>query len=220
EVPLVSANLANLLLESFLYGTFIILWATYLYLFSAREERQQGGGPGGGRRRWYMHPIVISSALLMITLSVHWCLTFKRAFQAFVTYKGGEAPLEFYADLTQRTEVVKTGFLIASLCLGDMMIIYRLWIVWGFNNYIIIFPICTLCSLAVSGAGITYQLTRYTPGESVFASAAGRWIISDSAFTLWWVIYFDCPVLLAYRVWSINRSTVKFGGSSLNVSLL
>jgi hypothetical protein len=53
----------------------------------------------------------------------HWLLTCIRLFQAFVLFQKGTATLAFYADLTQRTEVVKTGFLMASLVIGDAMIV-------------------------------------------------------------------------------------------------
>jgi hypothetical protein len=53
----------------------------------------------------------------------HWILTCIRLLQAFVLFQKGTAALAFYADLTQRTEVVKTGFLMASLVLGDSVIV-------------------------------------------------------------------------------------------------
>lgn len=50
-------------------------------------------------------------------------MTVTRLFQAFVHYEGGSAPLEFYSDLSQSTEVIKTAFVVASLMVGDAMIV-------------------------------------------------------------------------------------------------
>ncbi|KIJ24716.1 hypothetical protein M422DRAFT_194345 [Sphaerobolus stellatus SS14] len=181
-----------------------------MYLFLVR--RKAGGSTYTSRSP---NPLILGSICIFVTITAHWCFTFKRLFQAFVTYKEGQASLEFYEDLTQTTEVVKTGFLVASLCLGDAMIIYRLWIVWGYNKRVIIFPICTLIGLTICGTGITYQFTRYTPGENVFLSIAGRWITSDCVFTLCTNVY--STVFIGYRIWKVNRASAKYaGGRSLD----
>lgn len=58
-----------------------------------------------------------------VYIKQHWVFTVTRVFQAFVHYENGTAPLAFYADLAQLTEVMKTGFLMASLIVGDAMIV-------------------------------------------------------------------------------------------------
>jgi len=102
----------------------------------------------------------------------------------------------------------------ASLLMSDAVIIYRLWVIWNYNTYIVLFPICTLVGLTVCGIGITYQFTQYRPGENVFLSEAGRWITSDCIFTLCTNVY--SSVLIAWRIWSINVKSREFGGASLN----
>ncbi|TFK38856.1 hypothetical protein BDQ12DRAFT_682617 [Crucibulum laeve] len=208
EVPLVSVNLATVCIESFLYGTFFILFVTSLYLLAVRQKTTNAEGSV------FLTPLVFGSILIFITITSHWICTFLRLFQAFVTFNRGTTPLEFYADLTQTSEVVKTGFLMASLVIGDAMIIYRLWIVWSYNRLVIIFPICTLMGLTACGVGITYQFTQYKPGENVFLSVAGRWITSDCVFTLCTNVY--STIMIAYRVWNVNVSSKKFGGANLN----
>jgi hypothetical protein len=95
----------------------------------------------------------------------HWILTIDRSFLAFIYFENGTFPLGFYGDLSQLTETAKTGFLIAASAVGDALIvgssrslpctadpvissqIHRLWIVWGRNKYVIIFPLFTLAGL-------------------------------------------------------------------------
>ncbi|PBK69907.1 hypothetical protein ARMSODRAFT_151496 [Armillaria solidipes] len=51
----------------------------------------------------------------------------------------------------------------ASLVMGDSMIIYCLWVVWGFIYYVIIFPLLTL-------AGLTAVSVLRTKSRNIAAS--------------------------------------------------
>ena len=51
-------------------------------------------------------------------------MTCIRAFDAFVNFENGAQPLEFYGNLVK--EVVKTGWLMASLCIGDALVVSTL----------------------------------------------------------------------------------------------
>ena len=88
-----------------------------------------------------------------------------RLFDAFVNFQGGAEPIIAFADLSRLTEVVKTAFLVATVLISYAMIvslpfqsacpqsptissqIYRLYIVWSYNKFIIIFPLMTWCGL-------------------------------------------------------------------------
>ncbi|KAK0461851.1 uncharacterized protein EV420DRAFT_1628289 [Desarmillaria tabescens] len=227
QVPLVSVNLATVALESFLYGIFFVLDLTSITLLFVRRSRRSPNTVVSVMQR----PMFIGAVGLFITITAHWICTVIRLFDAFVTFEDGKQPLEFYANLSHITEVVKTGFLMASLVIGDSMIIYRLWVVWGFNYYVIIFPLLTLAGLTgicckiplrdndfiqmiVCGIGITYQFTQYFPGLDVFASEAGRWITCDCIFTLLTNIY--SSTMIAWYIWNTHRkSATAVGGTSL-----
>jgi hypothetical protein len=53
----------------------------------------------------------------------HWILTIDRSFLAFIYFENGTFPLGFYGDLSQLTETVKTGFLMAASAVGDALIV-------------------------------------------------------------------------------------------------
>lgn len=54
-------------------------------------------------------------------------MTCIRAFDAFVNFQNGTQPLEFYGNLKDITEVVKTGWLMASLVIGDALVVSKSW---------------------------------------------------------------------------------------------
>ncbi|KAJ7264123.1 hypothetical protein B0H12DRAFT_1201218 [Mycena haematopus] len=215
DVPLVPVNLATVALESFFYGAFVVLSLTSISLLITRNGRVNRSGQG--EPSILVSPIFCGAVALFITITSHWILTVDRAFLAFIHFEDGTFPLGFYADLSQATEVVKTGFLLATVIIGDMLIIHRLWIVWGHNNYIIIFPICTLIGLSVCSVGITYQFTQYKPGQNVFLSEAGRWITSDTVFTLCTNLY--STSLISWYIWKNSRVIQPYGAPNLKAVL-
>ncbi|KAF7378143.1 hypothetical protein MSAN_00238800 [Mycena sanguinolenta] len=183
KVPLVSVNLATVALESCLYGIYLVLGVTSISLLLSR-----------------------SAIGLFCTITAHWILTVNQAFSAFIDFAAdGKPALAFYAEVSQIDHVVKTGFLVATICIGDALIIHRLWIVWGHNKYVIIFPVATLTGLAVCGVGITYQFARFKTGQNVFLSEAGRWITSNAMFTLCTNVYSTGERMIAWRIW--NQAT-------------
>ncbi|KAJ6447632.1 hypothetical protein C8R45DRAFT_1057447 [Mycena sanguinolenta] len=165
SVSLVPVNLATVAVESCLYVTAICLLL--------------------GRNA------ILDNNCGKITIFIlHWVITIDRAFVAFIHFSRSLGPLGFYADLSELTEVVKTGFLMATGIIADGLIAYSSsWVVWSYNKKILIFPIATLVGLAVSSTGLTYQFTQYRPGKNVFLSSAGRWITSATVFTLCAALY-------------------------------
>ncbi|THU83765.1 hypothetical protein K435DRAFT_843915 [Dendrothele bispora CBS 962.96] len=206
SLPLVSVNLATVAIESFLYGIFFVLGVTGVYLQIDSHRRRAYSPHRNGFKvdLLFKNPMFIGAISISATVTAHWICTVIRLFDAFVNFENGSKPLEFYADLSQLTEVVKTGFLMATLVIGDTMIIYRLWVIWGHNPYVVIFPLMTLVGLTVCGIGITYQFTQYFPGLDVFNSDAGRWITSDCVFTLCTNLY--STVMIALRLWKAEKS--------------
>ncbi|KAF7352572.1 hypothetical protein MVEN_01222500 [Mycena venus] len=212
EVPLVAVNVATVSMEAFLYGVYFVLFITSMYLLAARYGLNQPKiGPDTSRLK---SPIFLGPLCLFMAITAHWILTVDRSFLAFVYFRNGSLPIAFYGDLSQITEVVKTGFLSFALVIGDILIIHRLWVIYGHNFPIIIFPTCTMIALAVCGGGITYQLSQYTPGENIFITAAGRWITSDTVFTLCTNVY--CTTLIIWRIWRNSRLISPHGGQNLN----
>ncbi|KAK0432694.1 hypothetical protein EV421DRAFT_2089207 [Armillaria borealis] len=217
DIPLVSANLATAAVEGLLYGVFLVLDLTSITLLFTREASFSSGTTRTSSFVVMRRPMFIGAVILLVSVTGHWICTVVRLFDAIVNFEGGQQALKYYADLSQTTEVVKTGFLTGSVVTGDAMIIYRLWVVWGFNYRIIMFPLGTLVGLTVCGVGITYQFAKYTPGQDVFATVAGRWITSDCVFTLLTNVYSSS--MIAWYIYRTHKTSSAVGGSSIMVSL-
>ncbi|EPT01164.1 hypothetical protein FOMPIDRAFT_1121125 [Fomitopsis schrenkii] len=210
-LSLVSVNMATVAIESMLYGMFVLFSGAFAYFHCTRVNTQRGGNWGGFSR--YMTPVFCGSMFVFGTVTGHWVMTIYRFFAAFVDSKNGAEPVLYYADLALTTEAIKTTFCIATLITCDILIIYRLWIVWGYNNYVIILPCCAVLGLCVAGPGVIYSLTQVQTGDSVFIESVGRWISADYSFTFATNIYCTCGI--AWRVWQARKRATYHGGGNL-----
>ncbi|KAI0732227.1 hypothetical protein C8Q72DRAFT_958702 [Fomitopsis betulina] len=211
-LPLVSVNLATVAIESVFYGIFVLLSGLYTYFHCNRITFKRGGDLGGIPK--YFTPVFCGSMLVSGTITGHWVVTVYRLFEAFVRFKNGAEPALYYADLSVTTEAIKTSFCIATFMICDVLLIYRLWIVWAYNNYIIILPCCSLLGLCVAGPGVVYSLTQVQTGNSVFIASVARWISADYSFIFATNIYCTCGI--AWRVWRGRQKVTYHGGGNLN----
>ncbi|KZT02783.1 uncharacterized protein LAESUDRAFT_684617 [Laetiporus sulphureus 93-53] len=214
-VPVLSANLATAVMESLFYGIFLVLSFFSMYILQYRRSQVSSlpPNPRATRNMVYLTPMSIAAVCLLITNTAHWIIMVYRLFQAFLYYEKGTQPVEFYKDASQPSEVTQTAVLMISLIIGDAMIIYRLWIVSGYNWYIAIFPSSTLVGLAVCTVGSIYELTRSRAGGDIFFAPTGHWITANCVFTLCTNVY--STAMIACKIWHANKEAKRFGGSSL-----
>lgn len=207
DISLIPVNLATICIESVLYGVFVVLLVVSLWLHIHQQQRHARPPPCGERRYTFITPVSVSSICMLVSNTVHWLAAVVRLFDAFVYFADGTQPLLYYADPSQPTEVVQSGALFFTGIVGDGMLIYRLWMIWGRSKSMIIFPMCTYIGLIVSGMLATYELTQLHIGDDVFVSAENCWLTSASVFTLCSKLY--CTGLIAWRIWTMGGDTEK-----------
>ncbi|EED82253.1 predicted protein [Postia placenta Mad-698-R] len=168
-VSLVAVNLATICLESFFYGIFFVLALAFIYILAHRNSHSDLLAPP---RSWIqaLRSIITSPMLL--------------AAAAFLYYEGGTKPTQFYGDLSQKTYIAQLSALAFCIILGDAILVYRLWIVWAYRKTVIMIPICSLIGLVVCNIGVTYQTSRFRPGDNVNQVSAVAWITPLWAFTI------------------------------------
>ncbi|KAJ7496288.1 hypothetical protein B0H11DRAFT_2000448, partial [Mycena galericulata] len=212
-IPRVSTALATVVIETFFYGIFIVLLIISMYLLFTVQSK----GLRRERSVW-LSPILCGGCALFVALTGHWILTIDRLFLAFVIVSNPGAipdPDKFYGDFSQPTQVVQSGFLLASLAIVDGLFVHRLYAVWVQHRYVrcvMIFPFFTLLGLLVSAVGVMYDFSQFKEGDDVHLLANG-WIAADCAFTFCTNIY--CTALIAWRLWSVQSVLKSSGGRTL-----
>ncbi|CCM02394.1 uncharacterized protein FIBRA_04492 [Fibroporia radiculosa] len=206
-VSLISANLATISIESFLYGVFVMLYTSSVYFLVQRGQRKliSLGLPA---KSIYKAPMFVVAHIIFCTVTGHWILTVYRLFYAFVNYEGGTQATWVYANLALDSEIVKSGLLMATLAASDAMIVSQVPIFpqGAANKWVAIPPLITWLGLIANGIGVCLQFAEFTMGEYVYADYAGRWVTADCIFTFLTNVY--CSLLISWRVWR-SRSRAK-----------
>ncbi|KAJ7728087.1 hypothetical protein B0H16DRAFT_245286 [Mycena metata] len=207
-VPRISTALATVLIETFFYGIYVVLFVTSIYLLFTLQSR----GLRRERSVW-LSPILLGGSVLFVTVTGHWILSIDRLFLAFVVVDNGSNPVEFYGDYSQPTQVLQSSLLLVSLAVVDGLFVHRLWTVWSHNRYVMILPCLTMLGLIISTIGGMYAFSQFKLGDSVDALANG-WIIAESLFTVFTNMY--CTVFISWRLWRVQNILKPAGGRSLN----
>ncbi|KZT04819.1 uncharacterized protein LAESUDRAFT_657205 [Laetiporus sulphureus 93-53] len=190
--PTLPIELATVCITSLLYGIFLLLFGSFVYLSATRLAPTINGLR---RDPFYVSPIFIVGVVLLMLISANWVLTIVRLFDGLMDDTGELQLGLFFSDLANPTYVAKSVLYFMTALSQDTIIIRRLSRSWNHNKPIIIFPIILCCSLIAAGANAAYQLSRHTEGDRIVNESAGRWIVSAAALTF---AYVDFAVMNMY----------------------
>ncbi|EIW84491.1 hypothetical protein CONPUDRAFT_26322, partial [Coniophora puteana RWD-64-598 SS2] len=137
----------------------------------------------------------------------HWIMTVYIFFHAFAIYEGGREPQYYYTYAGQHAEAVQTAFLIATLITVDIVLIYRLWMVWNRHIMVVVLPILSLVGLLVGGTFQVYSFAAANVKGGANDPNLARWILANCSFILTTNVY--CTTMIVWRVWRTKRDTVQ-----------
>ncbi|KDR76844.1 hypothetical protein GALMADRAFT_156179 [Galerina marginata CBS 339.88] len=133
-----SAELAGILAEGPLYGIFLVLDVIAINILTRR------------RRHTSFNPFFVTAAALMLLLATaQFVVDSTNIAMGFLPIENRALRQSFFLDLTQPIFAAKHAIYFTMMLVGDAIVIYRCYIVWNHNFWIVLIPI--LCSLG-SGA--------------------------------------------------------------------
>ena len=125
----------NELIAHLSIGCYTVLFAVSIYLMFHKPHRRSGVNT----------PIFIISGLLFLSCSTHFALVSSDFYQAFVRYtiiiytQSLISP-QVVKDLSKHTLVVSDIFILVTDIIGELILIYRCWLLWSRNHWVIILP--------------------------------------------------------------------------------
>ncbi|KAJ7114160.1 hypothetical protein C8R43DRAFT_1039466 [Mycena crocata] len=212
-ISVLSANLATGLIESFFYGVYALLALFAVYLMVIRHNERARGTVAVSRSK-LVSPVALGTFGLFGMITAHWVLNIVRLFFAFHEWDDGPGPRIFYSDMSHTTEMLKYGLLVASMFVGDLFIIHRLWLVWARYTPIVIFPTVVVLTLLSFGIGLTYQLTTYGSTDSIYESRFRLWTTGVCFSSMCVIVY--TTGFVWYKLWSTSRMLTSVGMASLS----
>ncbi|GBE86186.1 hypothetical protein SCP_0900640 [Sparassis crispa] len=105
------------------------------------------------------------------------------------------------------TNVIKIAFWLSSLAIGDTMLLYRLWMTWSRNVYVIIFPLCTFIASSVCCVVVVY-IEAHQVGQTTFDTVhINPWL--ESTWSLTMCTNLSCCVLIIWRLWPVHSQVIS-----------
>ncbi|KAJ7174926.1 hypothetical protein C8R46DRAFT_1253119 [Mycena filopes] len=206
-VPRTSTALATVLIETFFYGIYLVLFVTSIYLLFTVQSR----GLRRERTVW-LSPILTGGSVLFVAVTGHWIFSIDRLFLAFVIFNDGANPVAFYRDYSQATQILQSSLLLVSLAIVDGLVVHRLYTVYSHNHKVVILPGLAMLGLVGDAIGGICSFAQFKVGDSVDDLANG-WIIAESAFTVVATMY--CTALISWTLWRVQSILEPSGGRNL-----
>ncbi|KAF9457386.1 hypothetical protein BDZ94DRAFT_232497 [Collybia nuda] len=152
--------------ESLLHGAFTVLIAVVIWLLVQRRQMPK------------VHKFMFGAGIIMWMLSsAHLGLVIQQVTNV-------ETPL--------RNAQAQVSIATIQLLIGDMILLWRVWTVWGQNYWITIIPLL----LVLAAAGVRFAVVASIAGVLEFASDQSTAIIVANTLL--------CTILIAGRIWYLQ----------------
>ncbi|KAJ3975776.1 hypothetical protein EV361DRAFT_431448 [Lentinula raphanica] len=188
QIPLDRAYLTAIWLETLFYGINFLLFFSYLFIVRYK-------------RRTSLSKIIVGVAIMMFLFStVHVSLGFYRLIEGFIVLR---TPIEFFSDVSIPANVAKVTIHTVNSILGDSIMVWRCYNVWGQRWLPSILPILLIIASAVCGFGQAVIFAEARTTHSAFGSNLERW--NGSLFSLSLATNVVVTTLIATRIWWVSR---------------
>ncbi|KAG1873990.1 hypothetical protein C8R48DRAFT_593636 [Suillus tomentosus] len=178
------AQVVGLVCEALLYGVYCVLFIISVVILIRH-------------RRVSNRVIWIANCLLFTTSTAHFALMFNHLYIALET-----AP---FSDFANETYALMGANLMISVVdvIGDLLLLYRCWLVWGKNFYMIVLPLLTAlggfgCILPIPSLLLSTDPTSPVPPTKIVPFAI-------AGYTLPLCTNVMVTGLIAGRLWYISR---------------
>ncbi|KAJ7594904.1 hypothetical protein C8J56DRAFT_927929 [Mycena floridula] len=192
NIPLDKAYLTAIWLETLFYGINMFLF--FSYLFIARYKRKVA-----------TNPFILFTAITMFLFStIHCSLGFSRLIEGFIYLRdqpGG--PGAYFSNVSVPLNVTKVTIHTINSILGDSIVVWRCYHVWGRDWKICVLPVLLIIASAVCGFGQGVIFAQAREIHSAFGVELEHW--NGSVFILSLCTNVLVTTLIAARIWFISR---------------
>ncbi|KAI0630798.1 hypothetical protein C8Q77DRAFT_1160317 [Trametes polyzona] len=195
-LPIDESVLIGVWLESFIWGIYTTVF--FMTLHSIYRKRRED----------FNKFTTVTLVLLYALATGHVGIELARLIQGFILYRDTIGPPSYFADDSVRLGMAKDYLYITTLFLGDLIIVWRLYVVWGRNLYVAIFPmLMCLGELGVGYASISQWLAPHQ-----------NFTVMDDLGTAMFALSLPTNIIItivtAARIWYVTSRTRKALGVS------
>ncbi|KAI0673939.1 hypothetical protein C8Q78DRAFT_661406 [Trametes maxima] len=197
------AKLVSIFIQTLLYGAYMVVFILTMWvLFRKRRDT----------RRPTHDPMVYISLVMFAMATTHIGINYTRIIRAFVTFRGSAGgPAAYFNQLSEFTQIFGSTVYVAQTLIGDSVVLYRCYMVWG-NPLVVAVPFILLLGSTACGVGILYSFAKVVPEAEIFVDELQHWIVSFFSLTL--ATNIICTGLVALKIWRLNRAIMSFASRS------
>ncbi|KAF7336289.1 hypothetical protein MVEN_02177200 [Mycena venus] len=207
--PFVAVQMAALVVETLLYGIFLVLFFAICYLRLSTQEK--------GKSRFadsvpWRTSVEVSLLAILTLATTHWIITIFCTFSAFLG-DGDDTLGAVVTALFTRLElfvIAADTLTVFSMLVGDAVLIHRTWVIWNRNIRVALLPISLWIGMMVSGLGAVGLLYHGSPGS---LHAPYNWVFAN--FILSTITSMYCTTFMAWRIWKACRESAELRAKNI-----
>ncbi|KAF9646399.1 hypothetical protein BDM02DRAFT_3188873 [Thelephora ganbajun] len=188
------------IMEGILYGFNIALSIVYAFVFDNKGQ--------------FTNNVVKYSVYSMFILSTaHLGGAIRSLEEGFFTHSG---PSDFYFNnKALPLNLVNKSLYGATMVVGDALMIYRVWLIYGKSWKVVIFPMFTLLGTLVCTIFIVWELSQLKPGQTVFQKTVSTTV--PAAFALPFATNIVITFLIVFRIKQAQDAIARLSASGVGV---
>ncbi|KAJ7749586.1 hypothetical protein DFH07DRAFT_828975 [Mycena maculata] len=202
DFPITEAQLVGSFLESVFWGFYLVTLVLCLrtLLFNANLE--------------FKRPNTLTWTMLSVTVLMGTFATVDVAtgllhnIQAFVLYKGAGGAAQEFSNISDWVNIIRTVDTLVQTLLGDGMLIYRCWMVYGKSWRVVAFSILLWCGAAAC-TGMVLHIEGTLHSNALITSGSLQPLV-----TSFWLLTITLNLLttglLVFRIWKVDRQNARF----------
>ncbi|KAN0127752.1 hypothetical protein V8E53_014412 [Lactarius tabidus] len=193
-----SSELLALCVESVLYGVYLVLLTDCIKVLINKQRRR-----AGGNLRLIL-PVVSITLFLLITW--HQSIDVLRLYIAYKDSETDQSADQYYFDVTSMLSIMKTSVYLVETLVSDLFILYRCYVVWNLNLFVLILSTFLYIADAGTGTAAVWTLSQLTAKQSpLFSLEQER--ITNAFFSCTLTVNTVCTGLIAFRIWRTQCQT-------------
>ncbi|KAJ7910882.1 hypothetical protein B0H13DRAFT_2328937 [Mycena leptocephala] len=198
---LLTINMASVVLESLLYGIFLVFFFVNIYLRVSKYSKPRI------LKELLWNTVVISTIAIFLTCTAHWVLTVVRFFRAVLGSADTYAAILYYADDSQTTQVARSALTEMTMLIGDAVIVSAQFLVLTGVHDIV--PVILWFGVLACGIVVACLFSQSWLGHILFTTSAGGWVTANWMLTT--IINIYCTVCIAWEIWRTSRAVKDIG---------
>ncbi|KAF8232100.1 hypothetical protein L208DRAFT_28578 [Tricholoma matsutake] len=152
-------------------------------------------------------PLVIPSVLIFILATVNIIGLWYSMYLAFVV--NGHDPQVYLGLIRTPAKTVFQIGQIGTILLTDALMVYRTWIIWNHNPYIITIPCLTFGATVISGVYFVNRQHHISIQTSIFTMTITQWTITFLMCSFFTTVY--STGVIVFKLWKSQIELQKYG---------